>query len=131
MNRSHGPYVIGTTVALIIVLCDGFAQEFDTVISSRNRKAYTILDQVEDPAERRDLMALLEQREATERANLAERFLGTFSRSWLLAQVYEIAAKAFIDLGDFDRAVHHGRESLKLLPENPLLMVPLANTEVL
>ena len=123
--------MIGTTVALIIVLCDGFAQEFDTVISSRNRKAYTILDQVEDPAERRDLMALLEQREAKERANRAERFLGTFSRSWLLAQVYEIAAKAFIDLGDFDRAVHYGRESLKLLPENPLLMVPLANTEVL
>ena len=130
-NRFHCSYIIGTTVALVVFLWDGFAQEFDTVISSRNRKAYTILDQVEDPAERRDLMALLEQREAKERANLAERFLGTFSRSWLLAQVYEIAAKAFIDLGDFDRAVHYGRESLKLLPENPLLMVPLANTEVL
>lgn len=70
MNRFHSPYIIGITVALIIVLCDGFAQEFDTVISSRDRKAYTILDQVEDPAERRELMARFEEREAKERANL-------------------------------------------------------------
>ncbi|MGH9426823.1 MAG: hypothetical protein ACRD2L_11050 [Terriglobia bacterium] len=60
-NRFDCSYMIGATIVLMVVLCEGFAQEFDTVISSRNRKAYTILDQVEDPAERRELMVLLEQ----------------------------------------------------------------------
>ena len=130
-NRRCGSLLICTTVVLMALFWENFGQEFDTVISHRNRKAYTILDQVEDPNERKAVAKLLETHEAKERANLSEQFLGTFPRSWLLAQVHEIAAKAFIDLGDFDRAVHYGRESLKLLPENPLLMVPLANTEVL
>src|SRR5439155_15750641 len=30
-------------------------------------------------------------------------------------------------LGDFDRALRYGRASLEILPENPLLLVPLAN----
>ncbi|MCI0420053.1 MAG: tetratricopeptide repeat protein [Acidobacteria bacterium] len=119
-------------MALILtaVLWESFAQEFDTVISSRNRRAYTVLDQVEDLAERQALLALFDQRETKEKARLAEKFLAMFPRSWLLAQVYEMAAKAFIDLGDFERAVNHGRQSLKLLPENPLLLVPLANVQV-
>ena len=57
-------------------------------------------------------------------------FLGLYSRSWFLAQAYEIAAKAFIDLGDFDRALNYGDQSLRLLPENPLLLVPLANVQI-
>ena len=32
-------------------------------------------------------------------------------------------------MGDFDRALRYGRASLEILPENPLLLVPLANVE--
>jgi tetratricopeptide (TPR) repeat protein len=129
-NRFHRCCMISAAIAVTAVIWDGLAQEFDTVVSSRNRKAFTLFDQVEDPRERAALLALFAQREAKERASLAEKFLGTFSRSWFLAQAYEIAAKAFIDLGDLDRALNYGDHSLRLLPENPLLLVPLANVQI-
>jgi len=47
-----------------------------------------------------------------------------------LPEVYEIASKAYIDLGDLDRAHADGRASLEFLPESALLLVPLANAEV-
>jgi hypothetical protein len=33
-------------------------------------------------------------------------------------------------LGDYTRALQSGTESLRLLPENPLLLVPLADVQV-
>jgi len=105
-------------------------QEFDTVISSHNRQAYTVADQIEDPQERRALTALFSPNVAVEKARLAEAFLRRFPRSWFLPQALEIAAKAFIDLGDYTQALRYGRESLALLPENPLLLVPLANVQI-
>jgi tetratricopeptide (TPR) repeat protein len=106
------------------------AQEFDTVISSQNRRAYTLADQIEDPQERRALTPLFAPSVAAERARLAEEFLTSYPRSWFLPQALEVAAKAFIDLGDYARALRYGRESLDLLPENPLLLVPLANVQI-
>lgn len=130
LQRTYLWVVVATTLALPTILWQAWAQEFDTVISSQNRKAFTIADQIEDPAERRALTALFEQQAALEKARLADQFLSAYPHSWFLPQVYEIAAKAFIDLGDFKRALDYGRQSLKLLPENPLLLVPLANVEI-
>jgi len=123
------------TVLLILVTVPAMlrqprSQEFDTVISSQNRKAYTLADQIEDPLERRALTALFAPSTATEKARLAGEFLTRFPRSWFLPQALEIAAKAFIDLGDYAQALRYGRESLDLLPENPLLLVPLANLQI-
>ncbi|MEW5974390.1 MAG: multiheme c-type cytochrome [Acidobacteriota bacterium] len=115
---------------LLVCLWQPLAQEFDTVISSQNRKAYTILDQVGDPTERRALNQLFAENRLKQRAELADEFLKTYPRSWFLAQVNELAAKAWIDLGDLQKALERGRLSLKLLPENPLLLVPLANVQV-
>jgi len=47
-----------------------------------------------------------------------------------LSQALEIAAKASIDLGDDKAALAHGTEALKLRPENPLLLVPVADIQV-
>lgn len=67
---------------------------------------------------------------AAGKARLAEEFLTSFPRSWFFALGFEIAAKAFIDLGDYTQALRYGRESLDLLPENPLLLVPLADVQI-
>ena len=105
-------------------------QEFDTVASSQNRKAYTIADQVESELERRALTGLFAPNLAPEKARLAQVFLASFPTSWLLPQALEIASKAFIELDDYSQALRYGRESLDLLPENPLLLVPLANVYI-
>jgi predicted CXXCH cytochrome family protein len=107
-----------------------WAQEFDTVIFGQNRKAFTILDQIEQPAERKAFQALLDEQEPARKRRLAELFLANYPQSWLLAAAYEMAARASIDAADNARALLYGRESLRLLPENPLLLVALANVQV-
>lgn len=105
-------------------------QVLDTILSPNKTvtKRFTILDQISDPSERRDFLKLYETREPQTRRKLAADFVVAYPRSWLLPQAYEIAAKASIDLNDSVQALQYGRESLRLLPENPLLLAPLAST---
>jgi predicted CXXCH cytochrome family protein len=104
------------------------AQNTDSLILE-NSRPFTVLDQISNPAEREALLGIYRAPSAPEKANKAEAFLAQHPQSWLLAEVYEIAAKAYIDLGDFERALQHGRASLEILPEDPLLLVPIANVE--
>jgi tetratricopeptide (TPR) repeat protein len=101
-----------------------------TPYAAKAGKAVTILDEIDDPGERKAYVALFQKQNPEERRKTAIEFLERYPQSWFLAQAYEIAAKASIDLGDTRSAVQFGRESLKLLPENPLLLVPLADAEI-
>jgi tetratricopeptide (TPR) repeat protein len=108
-----------------------YAQDSDAVSTDQDRRPFSVADQIADPAERRAFVALYGTRSARERLKLSDEFLAHYPQSWFLPQVNEVAAKAAIELGDYDRALTYGRESLRLLPENPLLLVLLANVEVL
>jgi len=105
------------------------AQNTDT-LNLENGRRFTVIDQITDPAEREALLKIYRAHTLRARADLAEIFLSKYPQSWLLPEVYEIASKAYIDLGDLDRALEDGRASLEFLPESPLLLVPLANAEV-
>jgi predicted CXXCH cytochrome family protein len=121
----------GCLAVSMTLLCSALssAQEFDAVVSAQDRKPVTVLDEIEDPAERQAFQALYQRPEAAERLKLAEAFLSTYPRSWVLAEVYEIAAKASIDLGDARRALEYASASLNLFTENPLLLVSVANVQ--
>src|SRR5579862_3466569 len=106
------------------------AQNLDTAIFSAAPQQFTILDQIDQPKERRAFMDLYKMSGPATRLKAAQVFLTEYPDSWLLAQVYEIAAKASIDLGEFPTAISYAKESLRLFPENPLLLVPLANVQV-
>ena len=106
------------------------AQDIDNVVTPDSRKPFTFLDQIQDKGERADFFRLYNEREPVRRRTMAELFLKNYPQSWLLAQVFEIAAKAAIDLDDFRQALEYGNKSLRLLPENPVLLVPLANVQV-
>jgi tetratricopeptide (TPR) repeat protein len=106
------------------------AQEIDTAILSNQEKPFTILDQVDTDKERHAFLKLYEERNARTKRDLAESFLTNYPQSWLLSTVYELAAKASIDLGDYSKALRYGQDSLALLPENTLLLVPLAGVQV-
>ncbi len=105
-------------------------QQLDTAILSAPATESTILDQIERPQERRALKALLKKGEPGRRLKLAQAFLDEYPDSWMLAQVYEAAAKDSIDLGMASEAIAYAKESLRLLPENPLLLVPIASVQV-
>ncbi len=105
------------------------AQDFDTAIFSNNQTR-GVIDQIEDREERKSFMKLYKEHQPAARRALAEKFLADYPTSWLLAQAYDIGAKACIDLNDGDCALYMGGQSLKLLPENPLLLVPLAKVQL-
>ena len=115
-------------LCLGLVLC-AQAQDLDTAIHSSGRTQSSVLDQIANPSERKAFLQLYREHDAGARRSLAEKFLSDYPASWLLAQVYEIAAKACVDLDDTDCALDMGARSLRLLPENPLLLVPLAGVQ--
>jgi len=104
-------------------------QEFDAVVSNQNRRPATVRDEIDEPSERQAFEALYHNSDAGQRLKRAEAFLSAYPRSWVLAEGYEIAAKASIDLGDTQRALEYASASLKLLPENPLLLVSVADVQ--
>jgi predicted CXXCH cytochrome family protein len=106
-------------------------QAIDTVLfrESTVTERFTIIDQVADPRERHAFLKLYGVREPQKRYKLAEEFVEKYPQSWLLAQAYEIGAKACIDLDDYAKALQLGSQSLRLFPENPLLLVPIANIQ--
>jgi predicted CXXCH cytochrome family protein len=116
----------------LVVVCTeeySLAQDFDAVLSSHNRRPVDIADQIEDSQERKAFVLLYNKMPPRKKALQAEAFLTAYPQSSFLAQVYEIAAKSYIDLEDYDRALQYGEASLELLPENPLLLVPIANVQ--
>jgi hypothetical protein len=122
----------GRCIAFLCVLWSAGAtlaqQPSPSYLLQQSRSA-SISDQIEDPAERKAFDRMFRKQTPVERRASAEDFLEHFPQSWYRAQAFEIAAKACIDLGDHACAIKAGKESLSLLPENPLLLVPLANVE--
>ena len=123
-------HVVSCCAAGAVFVLNAMAQDIDTALMGSPARNYTVLDQVDTPAERRDFLTLRGTADPRRRRELAEAFLARYPQSWLLADVYEISSKASVDLDDFPRALADGRMSLRLLPENALLLVPLANVEV-
>jgi tetratricopeptide (TPR) repeat protein len=107
---------------------DQFLDQLTSPPAGRTKRV-TLLDEIEDPGERKAFAALYQRQNAQERLRTAQGFLEHYPQSSFLSQAYEIAAKASIDVGDAKSAIHFSRESLKLLPENPLLLVLLADEE--
>jgi len=123
--------LLWVSVALWTACPEQAAQEFDAVITIENRKPSRVVDEITDPKERKALLAVYGQGKARRRAELAESFVANYPQSWFLGQAHELAARAYIDLGEYPRALDHARISLKLLPENPLLLVLVANVQAL
>jgi len=116
-------------IALPAILPVARAQDSDTVILKDVRQNFTILSQIDDPQERQAFLALYQEKAPATRHALAESFLKRYPQSWLLPEAYDAAAKSSIDLGDYQSALREGRFSLRLSPENPTLLVLMANIE--
>lgn len=105
------------------------AQDADTIVLKNDDRKFTLLSQIEDPAEAAAFLTLTQTADPAQRFDLIAKFLKTYPVSWLLPQVYDMAARSAIDLSRYPEALEAGRFSLRLLPENPSLLVLLANVE--
>src|SRR5579864_333281 len=111
-----------SNVALLLWLLTSLgAQDLDSVPSPQSRSPVNLADQIADHAERSAFLRLFERASSQDMRARAKAFVVQFPQSAFLAQAYEVAARSCFDLGDYDRGLAYGRQSLALLQENPLL----------
>jgi len=105
------------------------AQDIDSVPSVQKRNLASIADEIVDPAERSAFLQLFKPATPAEMRARAEAFNARFPQSPFLAQAYEVAARGCFGLGEYELGLSYAQNSLALLPENPLLLVPVADVE--
>jgi doubled CXXCH motif protein/cytochrome c554/c'-like protein len=119
-------WLIGILLCPLIPLV---GQDIDANPSLEKRSLSTIADQITDPSERAAFVELFAQAPPTEMRTRAAAFLARFPQSAFLAQAYEVAARASFDLESYQPGLDYAEKSLALLPENPLLLVAVADVE--
>ncbi len=113
--------------ALVLLVALASAQEINIAIGLGGRPApMTIFDQIDDARERR---AFREVWDAAPRAqiDLATRFVDQYPRSIVLREAYELAARAYVAEGDLAQGLAWANRALRLMPENPFLLVMVAD----
>lgn len=117
---------IGILICPIVPL---LGQDVDANITTQNRRSSTVADQISDPAERVAFLALFQNTQPKQMLEQAKLFLARFPQSAFLFQAYEMATRASFGLEDYDAGLNYAKQSLTLLPENPLLLVSVADVE--
>ncbi len=105
------------------------AQDIDTVVTTTSRNPSTVADQIADPAERAAFLSLYNRKDPGEMLQAAKNFLQQFPQSAFLAQAYEVAADSSFDLHDYPGGLDYAQKSLAFLPENPQLLVAVADVQ--
>jgi predicted CXXCH cytochrome family protein len=105
------------------------AQDIDSNPLVQKRSVSSIADQIADSSERTAFLQLFPQAPPEKMLVRAQTFLDQFPQSAFLAQAYEVAARASFDLRQYGPGLEYAHHSLALLPENPLLLVPVADVE--
>lgn len=104
-------------------------QDIDSVPSVRKYNLANLADQITDEAERSAFLQFFKPASPGELRARAEAFLTRFPQSAFLAQAYEVAARGSFDLGEYEQGLRSAQQSLALLRENPLLLVPVSDVE--
>ena len=114
---------------LICPLVPLAGQDIDANPSIQKRSVSTIADQISGESERAAFLQMFRQAPPAEMQARAASFLERFPQSAFLAQAYEVAARGSFDLGNYGPGLQYAEKSLALLPENPLLLVAVADVE--
>jgi predicted CXXCH cytochrome family protein len=121
---SRGACLVGVFLILIALAS---AQEINIAIGTGARPApRTLFDEIEDQRERRAFRELWDAA-PRDQINMGARFVETYPRSLVLREAYELTARAHVAAGDLPLGLVWARRSLRLLPENPFLLVMVAD----
>ena len=114
--------------ALLWTVSLAAAQEINMAIGLGGRPPrVTIFDEIEDPRERLAFRQVWDAAEPRTQLDLATRFVERYPRSILLREAYELAARACVATGDLASGLQWARRALRLMPENPFLLVMIAD----
>ena len=122
--RRFGAFAVVFCVCLLSA-----AQDLDSNVTSENRSPGKIADEISDKAEESAFLSLYHEVSAKKKLEAAQGFVRQFPQSAFLAQAFEIEARSSFDEGDYKGGLQYARQSLALLPENPLLLVAVADVQ--
>ena len=105
------------------------AQDIDTLVTTTSRNPSTVADQITDPAERVAFLNLYKPQDTAAMLQSAKTFLQTYPQSAFLAQAYEVAADCSFDRAEYSAGLEFAHQSLTFLPENPQLLVAVADVQ--
>ena len=115
--------------AVVSTVTFAAAQEINIAIGLGGRpERTTIFDEITDAGERAAFRRVWDAQEPRIQLDLVTRFVEQYPRSILLREAYELKARAHLATGDLASALQWGRRSLRLMPENPFLLVLVADT---
>jgi predicted CXXCH cytochrome family protein len=129
MRRDRVECICCTLLFVCSVALPLAGQDIDSVVTNQNRTVPTIAQEIEDPGERAAFLALYQTQAPQKVQSLTRTFLQQYPQSAFLATVYERAARSSFDLGDLPAGLSFAHQSLALFPENPLLLVAVADVQ--
>ncbi|RPI54545.1 MAG: hypothetical protein EHM55_10550 [Acidobacteria bacterium] len=103
------------------------SQEIYNAGGTRRASPLTIFDEIADRAERDAFRDVWDAKDPRVKRERADAFVERYPRSIVLREAYELAARASADMGEHAAALERARRSLRLLPENPFLLVMTAD----
>jgi len=114
--------------ALLLLVALASAQEVNVAVGLGGRPApKTIFEEIDDTRERQAFRELWNAA-PREQIDLSMRYVEQYPRSIVLREAYELAARAYIAEGDLARGLTWAQRALRLMPENPFLLVAVADT---
>jgi predicted CXXCH cytochrome family protein len=118
-------------VLLCFSVLSSAGQQIDSIVTSASRSTSTIADEIADPSERTAFINISKTTDPPTLLALTRSFLKTYPQSAFLAEVADGAARSSFDLGDLASGIEYAKFSLRLRPENPLLLVALGDVQAL
>src|SRR5215469_2391364 len=116
-------------VILLSAAMPASAQDIATLVTTTNRSPSSVADHIADPDERAAFLSLYQGADAAAMLQAAKSFLEKYPQSAFLAQAYEVAADSSFDQADYRGGLAYARQSLVFLPENPQLLVGVADVQ--
>jgi tetratricopeptide (TPR) repeat protein len=117
--------LLGAGLLLLVALVS--AQEINVAIGLGGRPPKTtIFDEIHDANERRAFREVWDAA-PREQIDLAARFVNQYPRSVVLREAYELAARAYVAENDLAQGLVWANRALRLMPENPFLLVMVAD----
>jgi predicted CXXCH cytochrome family protein len=127
LRERYMPRAAILSAALLLLVALASAQEINVAIGLGGRPApVSILDEIEEAGERRAFRELWDA-DSGAQIRLAAAFVEAYPRSILLRETYELAARAHVAEGNLSAGLDWAARALRLLPENPFLLVMVAD----